>query len=287
MKIAEIDGNQIEYEDFGKGNHMLFIHGAFASGKTWRKVIPELSKHFHCIVPEWPFGGHKIPISSRLDFSPVGIADLISKFLRTLDLRNVIIVANDTGGAYAQVFTAKYGERVTHLILSNCEGFEVFPPKKFKSLKSLVKIPGYLWVLSKVFSYKPSLKWDMTFGLLSHTLKKEEIFDLYVKYFVASKRIRRDFKKLAIEWHPKYTAKASKELTEFDKPTLILWGMDDLELFPIELGKRLHSIFSNSTFVEISNSKTYVQEDNPQIFIASIKEFVKDLPNGKIPYEKP
>ncbi len=279
MKKVEIVGNTIEYEDFGKGNPMLFIHGAFSSGKTWRKVIPQLSENFHCVVPEWPFGGHKIPMSDKQEFSPIGIADLIAKFLEALDMQNVIIVANDTGGAYAQIFTAKYGENVSQLILSNCEGFEIFPPKKFQSLKSMVKVPSYLWLLSKLFSYKPSLKWEMTFGLLSHTLTKEETFEFYVKHFVADKLIRKDFKKLAIEWHPKYTQKASKDLRGFNKPVLILWGVDDLKLFPIELGRRLNSIFSNSNFVEIKNSKTYVQEDNPNDFIESIKTFaIQNLP---------
>ncbi len=103
-------------------------------------MIPELSKNFRCIVPEWPFGGHKIPIANKLDFSPNGIADLIAEFLSAIDLEDVIIVANDTGRACAQVFTAKYGKEVSHLILSNCEGFEIFPPKKFKSLQSMVKV---------------------------------------------------------------------------------------------------------------------------------------------------
>lgn len=34
------------------------------------------------------------------------------------------------------------------------------------------------------------------FGLLSHTLKKEELFDFYVKHFVENKLIRKDFKKI-------------------------------------------------------------------------------------------
>jgi len=90
---------------------------------------------------------------------------------------------------------------------------------------------------------------------------------------VANKLIRKDFKKMAIEWHPKYTQKASQELKEFKKPVLILWGVDDFELFPIDLGRRLNSIFSNSTFVEVENSKTYVQEDNPKEFVKRIKQF--------------
>lgn len=181
MKKIRIEDNIIEYAEFGKGLPMIFIHGAFSSGKTWRKVIPELSENFQCIVPEWPFGGHRIPIVNKMDFSPSGIAELISKFLKALDLQEVIIVANDTGGAYAQIFAAKYGERVSHLILSNCEGFEIFPPNKFKSLQTMAKVKGYLWLLSKLFRFKPSLKWDMTFGLLSHSLKKEELFNFYVK----------------------------------------------------------------------------------------------------------
>lgn len=276
MNKLELKGNTIEYQEFGKGHPLIFIHGAFSSGNTWRKVLPELSNYFHCIVPEWPFGGHKIPISTKLDFSPTGIADLINDLLKALNLKNVIIIANDTGGAYAQVFTAKYREKVSHLILSNCEAFEVFPPKKFQSLKSMVKVPGYLWLLAKVFKYKPALKWNITFGLLSHHLKKEEISKFYVKHFVKNKLIRNDFKKLAIEWHPKYTEKSAKELVGFKKPVLILWGMDDKELFPVELGKRLKSIFQNSTFFEISNSLTYVQEDNPREFIEHIIKFAKE-----------
>lgn len=79
------------------------------------------------------------------------------------------------------------------------------------------------------------------------------------------------------EWRTgKYTKKkASKELTEFHKPVLILWGVDDSELFPIELGRRLKSIFSNSTFVAVENSKTYVQEDKPRVFVDDIKRFVE------------
>ncbi len=274
MKKVEMEGNIIEYQDFGKGKPMVFIHGAFSSGNTWRKIIPELSKKYHCILPEWPFGGHKTPILKEMDFTPDGIANLIANFIIKIGLEECIIVANDTGGAYAQVFASKYKEMVSHLILSNCEGFDIFPPKKFKSLSTMVKVPGYLWLMAKLFTYKPSLKWDMAFGLLSHSLQQEEIYELYVKHFAESKLIRNDFKKMAIQWSPTYTKKAAIDLKEFNKPVLIAWGIDDLELFPIELGKKLTTIFSEVTFVEIKNSKTYVQEDNPNALIESINQFL-------------
>ncbi len=274
MINLEIDGNIIQYQGYGKGKPMVFIHGAFSSGNTWRKIIPTLSNSYHCIVPEWPFGGHKIPILKEMDFSPDGIAHLIAKFLKKLALQECIIVSNDTGGAYAQVFASKYPEMVSHLILSNCEGFDIFPPKKFQSLSTLVKVPGYLWLMAKLFTFKPSLKWDMTFGLLSHALQKQELYEFYVKHFTESKLIRDDFRKMAIQWSPTYTEKAAIDLKKFDKPVLIAWGKDDLKLFPMELGQRLKSIFSEVTFKEIKNSKTYVQEDNPNALIESIIQFL-------------
>ncbi|QLG46532.1 alpha/beta fold hydrolase [Costertonia aggregata] len=259
----------------GTGTPILFVHGAFSNGNIWRKVLPELSENFRCIVPNWPFGGHRTPITNFLDFTPIGIADLIAGFIDRLDVETVIIVANDTGGAYAQVFTANYPDKVSHLILSNCEGFEVFPPKKFKSLTTMVKVPGYVWLMAQLFRYRPSLKWDMAFGLLSHFLRKDELYELYVKHFSENKFVREDFKKLAVEWHPKYTQMASEKLIKFEKPVLILWGADDTLLFPVELGRRLMAIFPNSTFIEIENSKTFVQEDNPKSFVENIELFFK------------
>ncbi|BDS11511.1 alpha/beta fold hydrolase [Aureispira anguillae] len=275
MKTVKIERNIIEYQDLGKGQPIIFIHGAFSNGNTWRKVIPQLSNNYRCIIPEWPFGGHKVPILNELDFSPDGIAELIAKLITKLGLHNSIIIANDTGGAYAQVFASKYNEMISHLILSNCEGFEIFPPKKFKSLSTMVKIPGYMWLMAKLFSYKASLKWDMTFGLLSHKLTKEDISELYVKNFVKNNLIREDFRKMAVQWDPLYTERAAIKLVEFNKPVLITWGKDDFKLFPMELGKKLKTIFPNVKFVEIENSKTYVQEDNPIALVESINQFLK------------
>lgn len=276
MNQIEIEGNIIEYQEIGKGYPVLFIHGAFSSGKTWRKVLPKLSHHFRCIVPEWPFGGHKVPISNTVDFTPNGIADLISKIVEKLSIEKVMIITNDTGGAYAQVFAAKYGQKISHLVLSNCEGFEVFPPEKFKSLKTMVKVPGYLSLLAKLFKYRPFLKWNITFGLLSNQLTSEEIYNFYVKYFSENKLIRENFKHLASEWNPQATENAAKVLAKFSQPVLILWGKDDKELFPIELGKRLNTLFQNSTFVEISDSMTYIQEDKPMEFIESVINFSRE-----------
>jgi pimeloyl-ACP methyl ester carboxylesterase len=265
----------LEYNEWGQGEPILFIHGAFSNGNTWRKVIPALSKHYRCIVPEWPFGGHRIPVSKQTDLSPTGVAEIIAQFINSLQLPSVTIIANDTGGAYAQVFAALHPTRVDKLILSNCEGFEVFPPQKFKSLGNSVKIPGYTYLMGQLFRIKSFLKKPITFGLLSNSLSGQDLQDLYVKNFIQNSKVRANFKSLAIAWHPKYTLMAAQKLSEFKKPVLVLWGQDDKALFPVALGKRIAAIFPSSEFIEIPRSMTYIQEDQPQQMVLHILKFLE------------
>lgn len=265
----------LEYNEWGQGEPILFIHGAFSNGNTWRKVIPALSKHYRCIVPEWPFGGHRIPLSKQTDLSPTGVAEMIAQFIDSLQLPSVTIIANDTGGAYTQVFAALHPTRVDKLILSNCEGFEVFPPPKFKSLGSSVKIPGYTYLMGQLFKIKSFLKKPAAFGLLSNSLSGQDLQQLYVKNFIQNGKIRSNFKSLATAWHPKYTLMAAQKLIQFNKPVLVLWGQDDKELFPVALGKRIAAIFPSSEFIEIPCSMTYIQEDQPQQMALYILKFLE------------
>ena len=274
MKTIQLGQNTLEYQEKGKGQAIIFIHGAFSNQHTWRKIIPELSKHYRCITPNWPFGAHKQPLSGQTDLSPKGVTALIHEFIEALHLEKVVLVANDTGGAYAQIFASKYQKKVAKLILSNCEGLEVFPPKKFSSLPKMVKLPGYTHLIAQAFKLKPFLKTPTTFGLLSNSLSKEELFDLYAKNFSQHKSIRRDFKKLAIGWHPKHTQEAAIKLKNFESPVLVMWGGEDVKLFPVTLGKRITSIFPNAQFVEIPNSLTYIQEDQPKAMVQEIAKFL-------------
>ena len=51
----------------------------------------------------------------------------------------VDLVANDTGGAVAQVFAARYPERIRTLTLTNCDVHDNFPPEAFKPFVDLAE----------------------------------------------------------------------------------------------------------------------------------------------------
>ena len=85
------------------------------------------------------------------DLSPPGIARLIADFLEALDLEDVTIVGNDSGGAMSQVLVADHPERIGRLVLTNCDTHENFPPGIFKAMPPLAKLPGGMFVLSAPF----------------------------------------------------------------------------------------------------------------------------------------
>jgi pimeloyl-ACP methyl ester carboxylesterase len=117
-QIALTQGT-IDYRDEGEGETLVFVHGLLVDGRLWREVTPLLAERYRCIVPDWPLGSHRAPLRAGADRSPRGIAHLIADFLDALELTDVTIVANDTGGAISQILASERPERVRSLVLTN------------------------------------------------------------------------------------------------------------------------------------------------------------------------
>ena len=53
---------------------------------------------------------------------------MLAEVLDALGLEKVDLVANDSGGAIAQIFAAHHPERLTSLVLTNCDVHDGWPP---------------------------------------------------------------------------------------------------------------------------------------------------------------
>src|SRR5216683_2416948 len=97
-KSIALEQGTIQYREEGQGEPLVFVHGLLVDGRLWRDVTPSLAGSHRCIVPDWPLGAHRHALNPSADRSPRGIAHLIADFLQALELTDVTIVANDTGG---------------------------------------------------------------------------------------------------------------------------------------------------------------------------------------------
>ena len=124
----------------------------WSTGGSGTASSTALSDRYRCLAPDWPIGAQQIAMNPDADLSPPGIAATIASFLEALDLEDVTIVGNDSGGAMSQVLVTRHPERIGRLVLTNCDTHENFPPGIFKAMPPLAKLPGGMTVLSRARS---------------------------------------------------------------------------------------------------------------------------------------
>src|SRR6266516_979293 len=132
-----LPAGRIRYHERGQGPPVVFVHGLLVNADLWRAVVPPVAAAgYRCIAPDWPLGAHELPVPDA-DLSPPGVAALLAAFLDRLDLDDVTVVANDTGGAITQLLITRHPERVGRVVLTPSDSLERFFPPVFAPLPKL------------------------------------------------------------------------------------------------------------------------------------------------------
>ena len=270
-QTVRVDGLDIEYTDTGQGPTVLFVHGVYVTGALWDDVVAELGDGFRCIAPTWPLGAHSTPTDGA-DLGAEAAARRIVHFMAALDLTDVTVVANDTGGG---LVLASLGDpeldtsRIARLVLTNCDSYEHFPPGSFAQIVKLCRLssavgggivrllatgPGQSFFLKAVSKHPPARE------------RQRQIFGA----FATSAAARRDAVKVTASLDPALTLRAAPAIEAFDKPVTLTWGTED-QLFPLDHGRRLRDAFPHSTLIEIPGSSTFVMLDAPRKLAAAIR----------------
>jgi pimeloyl-ACP methyl ester carboxylesterase len=129
MSEIQVTQGTLRYRDEGSGPVVVLIHGLLVNGSVWDPVAAAIGPDVRVIVPELPLGSHSLPMNADADLTPPGLARLIAELLERLELDDVTLVGNDTGGALCQVTVARHPQRIGRLVLTNCDAFENFPPQ--------------------------------------------------------------------------------------------------------------------------------------------------------------
>src|SRR3954447_8803271 len=138
-----VDGAAISYGDVGSGPPVVFVHGVYVTGALWDDVAARLAGEHRCITPTWPFGAQRDPVGADVDLGVAASGRRIVKLLEALDLSDVTLVANDTGGGVllsALADSALPWDRVSRVVFTNCDSFEHFPPASFAPLVRLCRL---------------------------------------------------------------------------------------------------------------------------------------------------
>jgi pimeloyl-ACP methyl ester carboxylesterase len=264
----------IEYREAGSGPPVVLLHGLLVDGALWRDVVPRLEPDFRVIVPELPFGCHRVPLDRGAPLAPPNVARIVADFLEALDLNDVTLVGNDTGGAISQLVAAHHPERIGRLVLTPCDAYENFLPPMFRPLQLLAHAPLLMTGMLQMMRLRALRLSPLAFGWLMRR-PDDELVTSWVKASLADAWVRRDAMKFLRGVSKKQTLAAAESLRSFDRPVLLAWAPED-RFFKLRYAERLAGDIPGARLERIEDALTFVPVDQPERTAQLIADFARE-----------
>ena len=277
MNQIELSAGTIDYQDTGgDGPTLVLLHGLLMDASLWDDVIADLSVDHRCVAPTLPLGAHRHAMHADADLSLRGIARLVAELLDRLDLRDVTLVGNDTGGALVQLLACDDASRVSRIVLASCDAFDNFPPGLTgKTLVATGKLPPAMFGLfMQQMRLRPLRRLPISFGWL--TKRGDAATVRWIKPVLQQSEIRRDtvrvLRAAAADKH--LMLDAAECLPTYDRPALVVWASED-RVMPPDHGRRLAELLPQGRLVELPDSYTLMPLDQPTRLAQSIRDFTQ------------
>ena len=275
MTELELSVGTIDYVDTGgAGPVVVLLHGLLMDSSLWDGVIEELRGTHRCVAPTLPLGAHRRPVRPGADLSLPAMARLVEELLAGLDLTDVTLVGNDTGGAVAQLILARGTDRVGRVVLASCEAFDNLPPGLTGRTLALAGrlSPALFGLFMQQLRLKPFRRLPLAFGWL--TRRGDAVTAGWSAPLLHQRAIRRDTVRLlrTVMSDTDVLVDIAAALPGFERPALVVWAVED-RVMPPEHGRRLAELFPAGRLIEIADSYTLIPLDQPAELARAVHEF--------------
>jgi pimeloyl-ACP methyl ester carboxylesterase len=261
------EAGEIAYTEFGEGPAAVFVHGLGTNGAFWRHVIEQVRDNSRCIAIDLPAHGGT---PGRADLSVPAMAEMLADLCTALGLDQVDLVANDTGGAVAQVFAARHPELLRSLTLTNCDTEGNLPPADFVPL---VKAAAQGEVADLFLAIANNPEAWRTGPLAEGYEHPDQIPDeVWQSYFAPNTIERaREFERLMAGLDSADLEAVHSQLGALTVPTLLVWGTG-YPPFDIAWAYRLRDLIpSVRDLIEVDGARVFFPEERPEDLIPHLR----------------
>jgi len=212
------------------------------------------------------------------DLSPGGVGALLADVVERLELSEVTLVGNDSGGAYSQIALAEQGERigdrVSRLVLTSCETpYDEWPPPPFDGLPAAARDPKLLGRLLGALEDPEIRATPPAYGLLLKRPVGPEVSASYALPASRDERVLRDVAKAMASTSTAPVRAAGKHLiASSDLPVRLIWSNED-GVFPLAHAERYAGALKHGELVRIDDAYSFTPEDRPEAVAEAIREF--------------
>ena len=214
----QIDGIKINYEQHGKGEDVLVLHGWGASIQTMRSVIDALKDSYCVTALDFPgFGDSGFPPDS---YGVPEYTDLTREFMKRLGISKTHIICHSFGGRVTILLAAQNPEMVRKIVFTDAAG---------------VRKPRTLKYYIRTYSYKLAKR------ISRGTIAKKVLMALGMD---VEKRVKNagsaDYRALPEVMRGVFVRVVNLDLKKYlpaiKSPSLLIWGENDQDT-PVEYAK--------------------------------------------------
>jgi pimeloyl-ACP methyl ester carboxylesterase len=265
-QFIEVEGLRFHYRDTGdKGAPaIVMLHGFGSSLHTWDEWSTALEQDHRVIRLDLP-GFGLTGESPDHDYSDAADVERLSHFLSALGVTKCLMVGHSMGGRIAWNFASTYPDHVVRLVLMAPDGFPVRGQKLGEKPYDFGRLANVIQYVLPKFLVKKSLEpaFYNASGISDGLLNRYN--DLLRAPTVRSAildRMRQTVNSDPVERLQRITA-----------PTLLLWGKNDL-MIPSSNSQDYQKALRHSQTVILPKASHLLQEENPQLGLAHVLEFV-------------
>ena len=283
-RFADVKSGRIAYFEEGQGPVAFFIHGVPLNGYHWRHVIERLKHRRRCIAIDL-MGLGFTEIAPSQDVSFTAQAQMIAEVLDLLLIDKIDLIANDSGGAIAQIFAAHHPQRLTSLVLTNCDVHDGWPTPQVLSLMEHSR-KGTIASVFGPTAERPDLAREryvrgeqvpLFRSYADPGILTDELIRLYLQPPLSSPARIDAFQRYWLCFDNKHTVAIHEALKKLDVPTLIVWALKDI-FFDVKWAYWLKDTIPGARrVIGVEDARLFFPEDLPDQLAPPILQFWDEL----------
>jgi pimeloyl-ACP methyl ester carboxylesterase len=281
MQLSELNAHrhtaatrfgEISYLDLGAGPTALFVHGIATNAYLWRHVMDALSGQRRCIAIDLPLHGQS-PVTAEQDLSLAALAAGLDDFCEVLGLTGIDLVANDTGGAIAQIFAARHPQRLATLTLTNCDTVDNLPPEAFKPMVELAAAGNLAPSAVAMFAdLEAAAQISFASGYEHLDRVDRDVIRSYLQPCFGTIERARQFERLLVSLDVADLQAVMPQLRELTVPTLVVWGTGDA-FFDVSWAYWLRDTIPGTTrVVTVDGARLFFPEERPMDLVPHLEQ---------------
>jgi len=277
IKVGSLEWFYREALPIGRSDLLpvVLLHGLPSHSYSWRHVLPALaSQGTRAIAPDWiGYGLSAKPERREFAYTPDAFVNALADLLQALEIERFSLVVQGFLGSVGLQYALRHTDRIESIAILNTP------------ISTTAKLPWRMqqWGLplaGEMLTQDPLLVDRSLEGGSRYQISDADL-DVYRKPFLKSSSAGRSLMSTVRNLNLQQSmAEIESGFQQWQKPTLILWGMNDPWL-PLSVAQKFaDSVQQKVELVQLNNVGHYPQEHYAEEILKDLLPFVRLAAKG-------